>query len=112
MPEFSGLAFISKVLMFLDPHKFVTLDKKIMQLKDDSNFNNPLSNIKFKAPTTSIPINPNTHKYYTLWCILCKKIAEENFQDKLSVDIERGFFKLVENNDIEIAKRIIREHTN
>ena len=112
MPEFSGLAFVSKVLMFLDPHKYVTLDKKIMQLSDHKNLKNPLSNIKFGGKDTTIRISQNTHLSYTLWCELCKKIADENFQDKLPVDIERGFFKLVENKDIEIAKRIIREQTN
>ena len=79
MPEFSGLAFISKVLMFLDPSNYVTLDKKIMQLKDENNFNNPITNIAFRVNDTSIRINDNSQFWYLKWCGLCKKIANEFF---------------------------------
>jgi len=111
MPEFSGLAFISKVLMFLDPSNYVTLDKKIMQLKDENNFNNPITNIAFRVNDTSIRINDNSQFWYLKWCGLCKKIANEFFEDKIAADIERGFFRLVEKGQIEIAKNIIREIT-
>ncbi len=109
MPQFSQLAFISKLLMFIDPVNNVTLDSKIMLLKDSGNLKNPITNIK--TYKTSIPIKDNQDNCI-LWCKLCKMIASEYFQDKLSVDIERGFFRLVETNQIESAKQIIRANTH
>lgn len=110
MPQFSQLAFTSKLLMFIDPINNVTLDSKIMLLKDSNNLKNPITNIKVYP--TSIPITKNNQDNYMLWCKLCRMIASEYFQDKLSVDIERGFFKLVENNQIEDAKQIIRANSS
>lgn len=109
MPEFSGLAFISKVNMFLDPRKYVTLDKKIMQLRDETNSRNPLSNIAFSENDTSIRISENSQFQYHQWCKICKFIANEYFEDKIAADVERGFFKLVENNELNYGRKIIKD---
>ncbi len=112
MPEFSGLAFISKIKMFTDPTRFVTLDKKIMQLRDESNCKNPLNGISYSNKETSIRITKKSEIQYNKWCVICRLISEQYFQGKIAADIERGFFKLVEENNIEKGKEIIRIVTN
>lgn len=113
MPEFSGLAFISKILMFLEPDKYVTLDKKIMKLKDITNSNNPLTKIKFGKKETSIRITIDSQKHYLEWCQLCMLIAKNKPNDNiLAVDIERAFFQLVENGKEKIGQNIIRKFRN
>jgi hypothetical protein len=107
MPQFSGFSFISKILMFLNPLQYVVLDKKIMRLRDFKNIDNPLSNIPYKTSDSGIRISPVSQKYYLIWCELCKFIATQMSDNMIPVDIERGFFKLVENDRIEYATQII-----
>ncbi|WP_010424725.1 zinc ribbon domain-containing protein [Anaerophaga thermohalophila] len=107
LPEYSGFSFVSKIIMFLNPQNYVILDKKIMQLKDDCNENNPLTNIAYREKDSGIRINKNSQIYYYEWCKLCKKIAKEFLNSEYAVDAERGFFKLVENKQHNYGKRII-----
>ncbi|WP_016776999.1 zinc ribbon domain-containing protein [Anaerophaga thermohalophila] len=107
LPEFSGFSFVSKIIMFLNPQKYVILDKKIMQLRDNSNENNPLTNISYRENDSGIRINKNSQFYYYEWCKLCKKIAKEYLNSEYAVDAERGFFKLVEKNQLNYGKKII-----
>ncbi|MFW6309659.1 MAG: zinc ribbon domain-containing protein [Prolixibacteraceae bacterium] len=107
LPEYSGFSFVSKIIMFLNPHNYVILDKKIMQLKDDNNENNPLTNIAFRENDSGIRINKNSQLRYYEWCKLCKIIAKELLKSEYAVDAERGFFKLVETNQCNYGRRII-----
>lgn len=107
MPEFSGLSFISKILMFSDPTKFVVLDKKIMEFNDPEDHDNPLSKIPYSKSDSGIRISQISQKYYYEWCKLCCFIAQQLHDNKIAVDIERGFFKLVEENEIFYEKQII-----
>jgi len=107
LPQFSGFSFISKILMFMDPTTYVVLDKKIMELYDLKNHDNPLTKIPYNRKDSGIRITKISNKYYFEWCELCSFIAKQ-FQDhKIAVDIERGFFKLAEKDEIEYAKLII-----
>ncbi|MFA5817190.1 MAG: hypothetical protein WC865_16410 [Bacteroidales bacterium] len=108
LPQFSQFSFISKILMFLDPARFVTLDKKIMDLGDPQNHENPLSRIPYSERDTGIRVTNKSTKNYLEWCKLCGFIAKELNSEKIAVDIERGFFRLVEEKRIDYAKSIIR----
>jgi hypothetical protein len=108
MPQFSGFAFISKILMFLDPTKNVILDKKIMALKDPMNPENPLSKIPYRDKIdTSIRITKVSQECYWKWCELCGFIAKQLDDKRIAVDIERGFFKLVEVGKVDYGRKII-----
>jgi len=111
MPQFSGFSFISKILMFLNPSKYVVLDKKIMKLRDEKNLDNPLSNIPYKPSDSGIRVSPVSQKYYHAWCELCNFISSQMSETIITVDIERGFFKLVEDDRIEYALQIISSET-
>ena len=106
LPQFSGLSFVSKILMFFDPRNFVVLDKKIMQLSDPTNRNNdPIT--KIGNQKSGIRITEDSQKHYIEWCNLCKKIATHYLNSDYAVDAERGFFKLVENNQLDYGRKII-----
>jgi len=107
IPQFSGFSFVSKILMFSDPTKFVILDKKIMELRDPENNGNPLSNIPYTKNDSGIRISRLSQKYYYEWCKLCCFIAKQSSNDRIAVDIERGFFKLVEQKRTDYGRRII-----
>ncbi len=111
MPQFSGFSFISKILMFLDPTKNVVLDKKIMELKDPMNPDNPLSKIPYCAERdTGIRITNVSQEYYRKWCELCGFIANQLDDKHIAVDIERGFFKLVEAGKLNYGRQIIANY--
>ena len=107
MPQFSGLSFISKILMFIDPTNYVVLDKKIMELRDPDNPDNPLSRIPYTKRDSGIRISQKSNKCYLEWCELCYFIADKLSDNKIAVDIERNFFKLVEENKIDYGRCII-----
>jgi len=107
LPQFSGFSFISKILMFMDPTIYVVLDKKIMELDDPKNHDNPLTKIPYNRKDSGIRITNISSKYYFEWCELCSFIAKQFQDQKIAVDIERGFFKLVEKDEIEYARLII-----
>lgn len=105
LPEFSGISFISKVRMFLDPHQYAILDQKLMRL---ANFE-PVTLFHYIKSSTSIPCTINNERLYQNWCGLCKKASELYFQEQgfIAVDIERGIFHLIENGQEEIAAKIV-----
>ena len=106
LPQFSGFSFVSKILMFFDPRNLVVLDKKIMQLRDPANRDNdPIT--KIGEDKSGIRITENSQKHYFEWCSLCKKIATHYLKSDYAVDAERGFFKLVENNELNYGRKII-----
>lgn len=112
MPQFSGFSFISKILMFIDPTKFVVLDKKIMELRDPENPNSPLTKIHYTNKDSSIRISYDSQKHYIEWCELCRFIANKSPDIKIAVDIERNFFKLVEEKRIIYGRKIISSEMN
>ncbi len=107
LAQFSQFSFISKILMFMNPKRYVTLDKKIMYLKDSFNPDNPLTRIRYSKNDTGIRITKISTKYYFEWCELCSFIANEINSNKIAVDIERGFFRLVEEEKTDYGKAII-----
>ena len=108
LPEFSGLSFVSKVRMFLDPARYVTLDKKLMRLRDEHR-----QTIFHKVPLsrglTSIRITETMEAFYEEWCSLCREIATSGLPeyDIRAVDVERGIFHLVDNEQAGLAAEIL-----
>lgn len=110
MSQFSGMSFISKIMMFLDPKSYVVLDLKLIQLKDESTSGNPLNRIKFGIKDTTIRITCESEDSYFQWCKLCKEISHEYFDGKYRpVDIERGFFEMIERRQIDEGRMLIGE---
>lgn len=106
LPEFSKLSFISKIRMFLEPKQYVVLDRKLMKLAK--------TNIvtlfhDMKEYPTSIPCTIRNERIYQSWCDLCKDASKKYFQEQhiFAVDVERGIFHIIENNQHEIAANII-----
>jgi len=108
LPEFSGLSFVSKIRMFLDPDDSATLDWQILK-------------IHRKCPTTvlaqfqigkstQIPITVNNSEAYEGWCRRMRDISRVHFGGCFrAVDIERGLFHLIQNGEVETAARILSE---
>ena len=101
MPEYSNISFISKIRMFLDPENYVVLDLKLMKLNTGTFLRN------IKVYETYIPITTENEKYYKQWCDFCKVVSKKYFSDKRAVDIERGIFKIISDNEYAIATEII-----
>jgi len=106
LPQFSGLSFVSKARMFLDPSRYVTLDLSLMRLRDAR-----VVTIfrEIKQYKTQIPITGHNELCYERWCELCRKLVHDSFRDGkvLAVDIERGIFHLVKTGRIDLAADIL-----
>ena len=102
MPQFSNVSFVSKILMFLDPARFVTLDLQIAKLREADA---PSIFCALKRNKTSIPVTLNNEAVYAAWCMLCRLIAVQYFSHTgaRAVDVERGVFTLIRDGDAEVA---------
>jgi hypothetical protein len=109
LPEFSGLSFISKVRMFLDPRNYVVVDRKLLTLRAAAP-RTVLSTFTFDARReTSIRITAANERSYGDWCMLCRRIASTHLAGTglRAVDMERGIFHLVEVGETAIAAEIL-----
>ncbi|GAG44048.1 unnamed protein product, partial [marine sediment metagenome] len=108
LPQFSGLTFISKVRMFLDPSNYVTLDLKLMKLREEDQ-QTIFHDVTLRSNATTIPVTRTKEEFYERWCDLCRRITRENFDgtDVRAVDIERAIFYLVDTNQSELATEIL-----
>ena len=110
IPQFSGVSFISKALMFLDPRRFVVLlrnnrcfchdhaglrpggelDSKIASLRQVR------SGTLFDGltATTTIRASRGNDTVYEAWCRFCVQVGEE--LGVRAVDVERGIFQMVQ----------------
>jgi len=108
LPQFSKLSFISKVLMFLDPYRYVTLDLQLRKIQ-----NAGISTIfkNLKACPTYLPVNQHNETFYYSWCSTCAEIAREYFDSTgiRAVDVERGIFTLVRNGETDFAARLLNQ---
>ncbi|HGW5373333.1 TPA: hypothetical protein ACNIJL_002321 [Pseudomonas aeruginosa] len=104
MPEFSGISFLSKVLMFLDPVNYCVLDLQ-------------LAGIRITPPTrslhrlvvhgTTIGATFHNQNIYNAWCADCANINHLYYGGAYRVaDIERGFFQLIQTGNLQTAQTI------
>ena len=99
----SGIAFVSKLLMFLNPMDYPVLDKNIAKKCGGSSDFPPLQNLKIDQ--NSIPINnPNNVDAYESWACWCRKIAKmvtdmpkTPCNDLRAVDVERAIYMAVKH---------------
>ena len=109
LPEFSGMSFVSKVRMFLDPHTSATLDFQIMKIRAECPYT-VLSSIHLSVRSTQIPITAQNAEGYESWCKKMKEISERYFDGRFrAADIERGFFQLVQCGKVSLAAEILNE---
>jgi len=111
LPEFSNMSFASKLRMFLEPHNFVTLDMKLLKLKE-SNVRTFFDNVKKYG--TYIPINNHNCEQYRIWSGKCKSTATKYFRDQgiIAADVERGIFHLVDQGKVNTAATLVAKMPN
>lgn len=106
LPQFSQMAFISKIAMFLDPNRFPVLDSNIADLLVQLPPSHTLSDLT-RYPT-SIPVTHNNASVYQRWAHACREIAQAGaIGQGRAVDAERAFFRLVSEQRIAEAAAIL-----
>jgi hypothetical protein len=108
LPEFSGLSFVSKIRMFLDPDHSATLDRQIMKIH--RRCTTTVLALFCIGTSTQIRITANNSDAYETWCIRMSEISRRHFEGRFrAVDIERGLFQLIQRDDVEIAAQILND---
>ena len=108
LPEFSGLSFVSKIRMFLDPDDSATLDWQIMKIHERCP-TTVLARLRI-GNSTQIPITHNNSEAYEAWCRRMTEISRVHFGGCFrAVDIEHGLFQLIQRGEVETAAQILNE---
>ena len=106
LPEFSGLSFVSKVRMFLDPEKSATLDRQILKIHEQCP-TTLLAGLHI-GRSTQIPVTKRNSDVYELWCQKMVEISREYFSGRFrAVDVERGFFQLIQAGEVLTAAQTL-----
>lgn len=109
LPEYSGMSFISKILMFLNPSDYCVLDQQLAKLRTRGS-PKILNGLIFGEKETQIRITNHNEAVYNGWRNECAAISEMYFQDTYRVvDIERGFFNLIQRNNLLDAQTIYND---
>jgi hypothetical protein len=109
LPEFSGVSFVSKIRMFLDPARSATLDRQIMKLHAVWT-TTVLANVRLYANFPQIPITKQNSTAYELWNNRLLQISASYFGARYrAVDIERGLFQLIQTGGMREAAEILRD---
>jgi len=107
LPGFGCLSFLSKLRTFLDLSAFCVIDLKLRR-------DIPALKEKFKAygpKPTSIPVTQFNEESYGWWVGLCRKTALQMAGEvvRRPVDVERGFFQMVNTKKADNADSLIRQ---
>lgn len=105
LPAFSRMSFVSKVRMFLDPTRYVTLDLKLAQLRLE-----PAATVLRPLKVeTSIRVSKANVEVYKNWCELCRTLADTGFPGEglRAADVERGVFHLVDEGRARLAAHVL-----
>ena len=104
MPEFRNLSFISKALMFLSPKSHCVLDRQIAKLRPED-ARRSLNGLRVQP--TYIPVTQHNETIYAQWRAECLDISTRYFAGTYRpVDIERGFFTLIQRDELDLARQI------
>ncbi|UOO75812.1 hypothetical protein LVJ85_06995 [Neisseria sp. Dent CA1/247] len=109
LPELSGgMSFATKVLTFLDLDEHCVLDNQILKIKAHVPAKlKALNEIKKSDKETLIRISTHNADCYEKWCRECQEISMQYFDGKFrAVDIERGFFNLIQQGRVLEASEI------
>lgn len=108
LPEFSGVSFVSKIRMFLDPTNSVTLDFQIMKINQECP-DSILANVHVSKKSTQINITKTNSLAYEAWCKKNRSISDQYYSSLYrAVDVERGFFQLIQCNQVKLAGEILK----
>jgi len=103
MPQFSGISFVSKIIMFLDPTHYCVLDLLLSRLGGVQG-GKALHNL---VVNTQVRVTVNNSNAYYNWCQECQDISNQYYAGRYRVvDVERGFFNLIQNGQLEYAQQI------
>jgi len=107
LPQFSGLSFVSKVRMFIDPANFVVLDTQLLKLKYQEQ--RTIFDAIAHSKGQTIRITKNNEAGYELWCKLCRQIATTEFSNSgiRAADVERGVFHLIRVGRMQSAVQLV-----
>jgi hypothetical protein len=109
LPEFSGMSFISKILMFLDSANYCILDKQISTLRTPGCMK-ALSHLAFGQNETQIRISYNNQNVYNNRREECREISAQYYQKAYRVvDVERGFITLIQTGNLAAAQEIYND---
>jgi hypothetical protein len=108
LPEFSAVSFVSKVRMFLSPKDSATLDKQLLKIKFELT-GTVLDKVVVSTADTAIRVTQANSIAYEHWCNRLGCIRGSYFPKTRVVDIERGFFRLVQIGKIRLAAEILRD---
>jgi hypothetical protein len=100
LPQFGQLTFLSKLRTFLDPERYCIMDRSLAQI--------PALKNEFKVSGKAIPVTVGNERAYQRWVDLCGRIADTLSPHRRPVDVERGFFQLVDTGQIAAADSILR----
>ncbi|WP_107879609.1 hypothetical protein [Neisseria animaloris] len=109
LPQLSGgMSFATKVLTFLDLDKHCILDNQILKMKQSTSIQSKaLNEIKKSDKETLIRISAHNANCYEKWCRECQEISTKYFGGEFRpVDVERGFFNLIQQKKIDEATEI------
>lgn len=103
IPEYSGISFISKVLAFLDPARYCVLDQQLARLGTGPG-RAALHGLK---RGTRIEVTAHNERVYDAWRAECHRVSAQYFAGgHRVVDVERGFFQLVQTRRLQLAQQI------
>jgi hypothetical protein len=103
MPGYSGISFISKILMFLDPRHYPVLDLQLASLAIPHGGRA----IDRLVVRTQMPISAHNIAAHDAWRMECLYISNIYFGGRYrAVDIERGLFHLVQSGRSSDASNI------
>jgi hypothetical protein len=109
LPQYSGMSFISKILMFLNPLTYCVLDQQLAKLRTPGS-PKILNHLVFAENETQIRITTHNEVVYNGWRNECATISQMYFQGTYRVvDIERGFFNLIQQNNLQYAMAIYND---
>jgi hypothetical protein len=100
LPEFSNMAFLTKLRTFLDPNHYCVLDKKIAGLM-------PLC-VQLQLRPTYIPVTVQNERTYEWLVDRCAAIASRLDEALRPVDVERGMFHLIDHGSARVAERLLQ----
>ncbi len=106
IPEYSGMSFLSKLLMFLNPSDYCVLDRQIARLRTQ-NAPKALCQLSFGPKETQIRVSSHNEAIYDRWRTECLAVSTVYYGGEYRVvDIERGFFHLIQQGRLLDARII------
>ena len=106
LPQFSGVSFVSKVRMFLDPAGSATLDQQIMKIHGER----PTTVLAaVRRSKTNIPVSVANSAAYEAWCKRLDCIRNMYLPSVRVVDIERGMFHLIQSGDVATSAILLAD---